>query len=185
MKKKIILTSLIIIACGTILIIMLGFYPVAVVNWRVITIKDFKKDLAVANYFYKTTLDENLNPDSPEIKKRIKREVLDKLIEDILINKELKLQLKNSELEEILKNKTDELTKQEGIEKEIKILYGLSLEDFKEQVSRPILKREILAGRFLINNKDFIGWMKEQKNQAKVMIFFPDLIWKEGGVVIK
>lgn len=175
---------LIIIAVGA-TAVFFGFYPVAMVNWRVITIRGFNKDFTIANYFYKTTLGETTNINSPEIKKKIRQEVLDKLIEDILINKELKKELKNSELEEILKNKTDELTKQEGIEREIEILYGLSLEDFKEQVSKPILKREILAGRFLINNKDFIGWLEEQKNQAKVMIFFPDLIWKDGRVVIK
>jgi hypothetical protein len=187
MKKIITIIISIILAVLVIggLVIFFNIYPMAMVGWQPITAGTFKKDLTVATFFYKTTLGETADINSPEIEKKIKQEVLDKLIEDILIDREINKQLKNSELEEIISNKTKELLKVGGIEGEINLLYGLPLDKFKEQVLRPLLKREILANRMFLNNKNLNNWLSETKKQTKVMIFLPDLVWKDGKVQIK
>ena len=80
-------------------------------------------------------------------------------------------------------NKVQEVLKGKDVGKEIETLYGLSLDEFKERVLRPQAEREILVGRFFLENKSFDDWLKESK--AKIIILMPGLEWNGEKVVIK
>ncbi len=165
-------------------------YPVALVNWRPISFQTFKKNSAAALYYYqKVSETYNLNNaviiDSLGVKQEVERAVLDKLIENILIHQELKERFKNNEMKRMVENKIEEAIKGKNIEKEVKILYDLSLDEFKERLLKPQAEQEILAGRLLLENKNFDDWLKETKLKAKVIILLPNFEWKDGRVIIK
>ena len=167
-----------------------SIYPVALVNWQLISFQTFKKDSAAAIYYYQKALETYSKNDiavinSSEVKQEIERAVFDKLIENVLIHQELRKRLKNNELERMVENKIEETIKGKNIEKEVKILYDLSLDEFKERLLKPQAEQEILASRLLLENKNFDEWLKEVKSKAKVIILLPNFKWKDGQVMIK
>ena len=187
-KKKFIILILFVIVIVVVIFISTQSYPVAFVNWRPITLKSFKKDSSVAVHYYRKmleTYDRNQTPvlNSPEIQWEIERAVLEQLIKNSLIRQELKRQIKSGELAKIIDNKIQEALKGKDVGKEIETLYGLSLDEFKEIVLRPQIEKEILTGRFFLENKSFDDWLKESK--AKIIILMPGFEWNGEKVVIK
>ncbi|NCO15466.1 hypothetical protein COW77_00045 [Candidatus Wolfebacteria bacterium CG18_big_fil_WC_8_21_14_2_50_39_7] len=187
-KKKFIILILFVIVIAIVVFISTQSYPVALVNWRLITLKSFKKDSGIAVHYYQKmleTYDRNQTPvfHSPEIQREIERAVLEQLIKNSLIRQELEKQMKSGELKKMVDNKVQEVLKGKDVGKEIETLYGLSLDEFKERVLRPQAEREILVGRFFLENKSFDDWLKESK--AKIIILMPGLEWNGEKVVIK
>jgi tetrahydromethanopterin S-methyltransferase subunit G len=187
-KKKLIILISFVIVIAIVVFISTQSYPVAFVNWRPITLKSFSKDFSVAVHYYQKmleTYDRNQTAvlDSSEIQREIKRAVLEQLIKNSLIRQELEKQIKSGELEKMVDNKVQEVLKGKDVGKEIETLYGLSLDEFKERVLRPQTEREILAGRFFLENKSFDDWLKEPR--AKIIILMPGFEWNGEKVVIK
>ena len=191
MNKKRILVLISSIVIIVIVIVIVGqFYPIAFVSWQPISLKSFKADYATAIFYYQRlleTYDRNQIPviESSEMQQEIKRAVLDKLIENILIHQELEKRLKNAEVERMVENKIEESLKGKDMEKEVKTLYNLSLNKFKKRILKPQAEEEILNSRLLLENKNFDDYLKEVKSKAKVIILLPNFEWKNGGVVIK
>ncbi len=190
MSKKIIFILIAGLAvCGILYLVLIQSYPVASVNWHLITLKSFEKDYTAATSYYRNlleTYDKNQAPvlDSPEIQREISRAVLERSVENVLIDQELKKQLKTDELEKMLNKRIQEVLKGKDIEKEVKTLYGLSMKDFEERILEPEAEREIITGRFFLENKNFEDWMKDAKKQAQVAILLSNLKWDGSGVVI-
>ena len=189
-KKRIVILISSVIVIVIVIIIVAQSYPIAFVNWQLISFQTFKKDSATAIYYYQKTLETYNKNDlavihSSEVKQEIERAVLDKLIENILIHQELRKRLKNNELERMAENKIEEIIKGKDIEKKVKILYGLSLDEFKERILKPQARQEILASRLLLENKNFDEWLKDVKKQAKVDILLPGFEWNGEGVATK
>jgi hypothetical protein len=188
--KKFILAILAgIIGVGFYLIIT-GSYPVAFVDWHPITLKSFKKDYAMAFVYYRKSLetyDKDQLPvlDSSDIQREIKRTVLEQLIQNSLIRQELEKQMKSKDLKKMIDNKIQEALKGKDIEKQVKTLFGLSLDAFKESVLKPQAEKEILNGRLFLENKNFDDWLKELEVKAKITVLLSDLEWKNGEVVLK
>lgn len=166
-------------------------YPVAFVNWQPIIFKSFEKEVFSALYYYQKALetyDSNQVSiiESKEINQEVKRAVLERLIEDALIGQELRKRINNNELEKMVERRINEVIKNESeLQKQAKIIYNLSLEEFKKMVLKPQTEQEILASRLLLENVDFDNWQKEIRQQAKVLIFLPGFEWKDGEVIIK
>ena len=162
-------------------------YPIAFVNWRPISLKSFKKDALIASSYYRKALetyDKNQAAvmNSKEVKQEIERAVLDKLIEDNLIQRELEKRLKNNELEKMVNDKIEEAIKGRDIGKEVEALYGVSFDEFKERFLKPQARREILESRLALENKNINDWLKEIKSKTKAMIFLPGFGWNGEGV---
>ena len=164
-------------------------YPIALVNWQSIAMKDFKTNYSSARLYYRRAL-EIYNKeqagvlDLSETQKEFSRAVLDKLIEDILIEQELKKRFKNNELEKMVAEKIERAFKGKDIRKEAETFYGLSFEKFKENFLEPQAKSEIFASRLLLENKDFNEELKKIKKQAAVTILSPNFQWNGEGVII-
>ncbi len=167
MKFLLLIIGLIII--GGIYLVISQSYPVAFVGWQPISAKNFNDDFNTAVFYYgkvMETYDKNVtssieNIDSPAVKTEIKRAVLDKSIENILILNGLKKRLKNSELDQMVKNKIDEILKGQDIEKQVAAIYNLSLNAFKEQILTPEARLEILQARLMIENNPPTGGFDE------------------------
>ena len=186
-KKKFIILILFAIVIAIVVFISTQSYPIALVNWRPITLKSFEKDFSVAVHYYQKmleTYDRNQTAvlDSLEIQREIERAVLEQLIKNSLVRQELEKQIKSGELEKMIDNKIQEALKGKDVGKEIETLYGLSLDAFKERVLKPQAETEIITGRLFLQNKSFDDWLKESK--AKIIILMPGFEWKNGQVMI-
>mgnify|MGYP001583438709 FL=1 len=181
------------ITIGGIYIVISQSYPVAFVGWQSISAQNFNDNFNTAVFYYGKVMEtynknatssiESIN--SPAVKTEIKRAVMDKSIENILILNELEKRLKNSELDQMVKNKIDEILKGQDIEKQVATIYALSLNAFKERVLIPEARLEILQARLMLENKNFDDWLASAKKQAKVVILVPGLGWNGEGVAVK
>lgn len=192
-KTKVIILALSVFAI-IIIVVLTQSYPIALVDWRSVSLKSFKKDALIAvNYYRKAleTYDKNQATvmNSQEVNQEIERAVLDKLIEDNLIQRELEKLLENNEIEKMINDKIEEVLKGKDIKKEVETLYGISIGEFKERFLKPQARREIFESRLALENNPtaggFDGWLKEIKLKAKVMIFLPGFEWSGGVVIIK
>lgn len=189
-KRRLFFLILVGIICVIIFLIITQSYPPALVNWQPISVASFSEDFKTAIYYYQKAVEVYNKSDtavmnSAEIKEEIKRAILDKSIENILILKELKKHLSEDELEQMVKDKISGILEGKDIAKQVKTLYDLSLDEFRERILEPEAKMEILEARLLLENKNFNDWLREAKKQAKVVILLPGFEWNGEKVVIK
>lgn len=190
-KKLIIFLSLVIVVIGGIFYLIASrSYPAALVNFSPVGYADFKKDTAAATQYYAKAL-ETYNRgqatlvNAPDVKMEIERAVLDRLIENSLIEKELRKIMKSGDIENIINNKIEQAMSGVDVSKEVEALYGLSLTDFKENVLKPQARQDALEGRFILDNKNFSDWLKEARSKAQVLILIPNFSWNGEEVVVK
>ncbi len=190
MKKKILLLITGLLIIGVIYIIISQSYPVVSVNWHLVSAKSFNNDFNTAIFYYQKAA-ETYNKsqataiDSPQARQEIERAVLDKSVENILIINELEKRLKNSEIDQMVQNKINEVFNGQDIAKQVATIYNLSLNEFKERVLTPEALLEILQARFALENQNFDDWLKSAKKQAKVIILIPGFGWNGQGTVTK
>lgn len=170
-------------------------YPVALVNSRPIALKFFEKDLSASVNYYKKLLETYRSGSSgafsldSKTRNEIKRLLLEKLIEESLIRSELEKRLSEKEIKDIVGRKIEEAAANADLEKGAEILYGFSLEEFREKVLAPQAEREILEARLFLEKGPPVGgfddWLKKEKAAANVMIFIGGFSWNGEGVVVK
>ncbi len=187
---KIILAIIGLLVIGGIYTIISQSYPVALVNWQLINAKNFNSDFNTAVFYYDKVIETyNKNAtssiDSNLVKQEIKKAVLDKSIENILVIDELKKRLATSELKQMVENKIDDTLNGQDIEKQVATLYNLSLNAFKERVLFPEARLEILQARFALENLNFDEWLTSAKKQANVIILLSGFGWNGEGVMGK
>lgn len=165
---------------GAFLFIHNGYYPIALVNFHVITAKVLEENYQAAlNYFQKAILTYGSDPavlKKAESLQEIKRAALNKLITDFLIYQEAKKRLGgglDSVMEKIVNNNSNDPKLAQAAQE----IYGLSLEDFKSQVLTAQAYKEILEGRMNLSNENFDAWLKNASEQAKVIILLPEFYW--------
>ena len=186
-KKKYLLYISIALIIGVILIIFNEIYPVAFVGLKPVFAKDFNRNYSASMVYYekalKTYAKDSQTLEANEIKKEIQRAVLDNLIENILIERELKKELNQKDLTSLVEKKIGEIAESLTIDKATETLYGFSFEEFKKRVLEPQAKKEILSDRLFLASIDFDERMKSVRSQANIMIFLPGLEW-DGKEVI-
>ncbi|MBI3638501.1 hypothetical protein HY227_02045 [Candidatus Wolfebacteria bacterium] len=200
-NKKILLViaglATLLILLMVVYVFLIRNYPVALVNWHFVRSGDFQEDLAVAISYYGKA-DEAGNKetgiraditDSEEARTEIKRAVLDKLIEDNLIEQELKKRIGDNDLKALVDKKIESAISGANIEKEVKFIYGLSMKDFRKKILEPQAKSEILEGRLLLENNlpagGFEEWLLGQRTKAKVVVLLPGFSWNGKEVKAK
>ncbi|HDH31221.1 MAG TPA: hypothetical protein ENH26_00380 [Candidatus Wolfebacteria bacterium] len=192
MRKKLLFwLILIIILFGSgLYFIFSDSYPVVLVNYRIISARDFEKDYTVAIHYYqslfKAYAEDPTELNSKEIKLEIRQVTLDKLIENQLIHKKLKELIGANDLQNMVDNKIKEIIKKSSnIQKGVELVYGLSLADFKERILIPQAEREILEGQLFFNGEKIDEWLKEIKSVAKVIVLIPGFAWDGEKITIK
>lgn len=185
-KKYLLFILMVLVVIGW--LIFSGTYPVAFVGFKPIFAEDFNKNYSASMVYYekalKTYAKNSQMLEADEIKKEIKRAVLDNLIENALIKKELKKEVGQNELNRLIDKKIKEISESQTFQKAAGTLYGFSFEEFKEKVLIPQAKREILESRIFLSGENFKEKLKEIKSKAKVMIFLPEFEWDGGKVII-
>lgn len=176
------------IVVGVVYFVVTKSYAAAFVNFNAISVESFENDFEAAFVYYEKALKTYNQGDaavieSEEVKKEIQRAVLEKLIGNSIVHRELLARMSKKELESVIENKIGKIEeKSREIEEGIKNLYGFSLEDFKSRVLTPMAEQEILEGRLFLENKNFDEWLKEEKAKARVIILISGFKWEDGQV---
>lgn len=176
------------IVIGVVYFVVTKSYAAAFVNFNAISVESFENDFEAAFVYYEKALKTYNQGDaavieSEEVKKEIQRAVLEKLIGNSIVHRELLARMSKKELESVIENKIGKIEeKSREIEEGIKNLYGFSLEDFKSRVLTPMAEQEILEGRLFLENKNFDEWLKEEKVKARVIILISGFKWEDGQV---
>ncbi len=192
-KKRIIILLILRIglSVGCIYMIFSRSYPVAFVGWREISSDKLKTDSAIGMYYYKKAIETYIQDkveimDSTEAKTTVQQAALNRLVENIFVHQELLRRLKEKEIQEMVDKKISDVLNKPNITQEVKTLYGISLEDFKNRLLVPTAEGEILESRLLLEGKSFNDWIREARSKNSVIILLPGFVWdREQGVVTK
>lgn len=174
------------IGLGAYYLVHFGYYPVAVVNKSIITSNKLDTEYIVAYGYYSRALAKNKETDTSalQFKRDLRRAVFADLVEKSLIDQELSQRV-GKDIDDIVTSKIENAQGQNNktLEETAKLVYGLSLADFKELVLIPKAQKEILEGRLFLEKQDFDKWLLGAKKTAKVFIITPEFYWKDGEVV--
>lgn len=167
-----------------------GFYPVIFVNFNAISESVIEKNTNLAySYFHNLSAlygSDSSKLDLPESYLELRRAVLDSAVSDELILLELRKLVSLEEIEIVANRKIDATLKENKIVVEgVQNLYGLTLENFRNDVLMPQAYREILEGRMRLNGQDFDSWLAEARKKSKVIVLLPDFEWNGEKVVLK
>lgn len=151
-----------------------GYYPVAVVNWRVITAREWQKAFGPAMIYYK-------NLKKPEVseqlfQKEISRAVLDKLIEHELIIKTLAVEDVEARIEALVQ-------KNKNLKEGAELLYQLPWTSVKDLILKPQAALELMEQNLKDKNQNLTDWLKDRKTKAKVYIFAKGFLWNGEQVI--
>lgn len=177
------------VGIGGLIAMQNDWYPIAMVNFDIITRHAFER-----NYFTATTYYENAfmvygkqqdQLEISQIKKELTRATLDKLVFDSLIASEVVKRIGSSESGTIAEQKINEFMKAQDINTAVETLYGINFDEFKNRILIPQAYREILEDRMLLANENFDAWLSEKKQNSSIFIFFPGLEWQNNVVQVQ
>lgn len=162
----------------------LNYYPVISVNNVPISAKKLNINMRAAIYYFNTYkklqeergLNQNAFASLKELsQEEIKLFVLNQLIENELIHQEAEKRI-GSNLKDLVNEKINNYLNPE-LESAALEIYGLNKNDFKNEILIPQAEKDILAGRLFLENKNIADWLKEQKKQAKIIVFDKKIKW--------
>ena len=193
LKKIAKLTGIIgggIILVGGIVIGVSGMWPVARVGASPITYASFSDNFTMADHFYRSnirisgTSDRAVN--AKDVQRELQRVTMESLIDQILIDRELKKRYTANDLERLIANKMEgvELTS-DTMTEAVELMYGLDAEGFTDLLLIPRAKQEILAGNLSLQSGAFNDWLSAQRAAAHIFIFIPSLQWTGSEVSVR
>ncbi len=188
-KYKFYIVFLLIIGAGlsALMLISLGYYPIALVNNHFISAKTFLKDYGAASIYYDNVLktyrsdasrDKVLQPSN------LQRSVLTQLVENTLIEAEAR-RIVGPDFDRLVGEKVDQAGNDPRLEKAAQALYGLNLGDFKKEILLPQAERDVLTGRLYLEDKKIDNWLQNAKKSGRVIIFSGQFYWNGDTVEAK
>ncbi len=165
-----------------------GFYPIAIVNGKFISDRSFNQSFNSAQYYYSQaikTYTAQANNNLQAVALELRRALLDKMVQDILVSQELEIKV-GSQLPNLVATKLGNLKiDSQNFNQAVAAVYGLDFDQFKELVLVPQAKQEILQANFQSQNNSFVDWLKNTRHIAKVIILAPDLKWDGQNVAVR
>lgn len=186
MKYKPYIIFLLIVAFifSVILLISLGYYPIVMVNRHFISKRTFLENYKAASVYYQNFL--KTYQQNPPLEKvaspdDIQRSVLTQLIENSIVEDGARKEV-GADLGRLVEEKVSQASKEPGLDKAVRTLYGMNLDDFKKEILAPQAERDILTGRLFLKGGNIDDWFQNSKKSAKVIIFSPQFHWN-GDIV--
>ncbi len=164
-----------------------GYYPVAIVNGHFITAKLFANDYAIASAYYQNIVKSYGNSSSTAgvlTSSEIQQSVLTGLIENVLIEDGARKEM-GGDLSRLVNEKVSKATDIDGIDKAVKSVYGMSLDDFKKEILVPQAERDVLTGSLFLKGQKIEDWLSAAKKSSKVMILSGKFYWNGETVASK
>jgi hypothetical protein len=192
-RKLIVILFFVLLALAALILFLSESYPAVLVNWRPVSLDSFNKESAAAIHYYQKVSEvygesSSIQANSPEFQKEIHRAVLEKIIENKIVEDALEGRLEKGELKDIIAKKISDTLASGGNEMKEKVMtiYGISMADFQKEILEPQARLEVLQGRLILENNsaDFESWLNSFKAGEKVAILVPGFLWKDGKVSI-
>jgi len=178
-KPYIVFLSFIAVGLGAFFLVSAGYYPILVVNNRIVSARTFWKDYQAASRYYQNivkTYSQAISQENVLTSTDIQLSVLEQLIENNLVSKEVERQI-GEDLSSLVKTKVDKFSEDKKLHEAVAQLYGFSFGDFQEEILIPQAEREILAGRLFLKGEKLDGWLVQAKKSARVILFSPKFHW--------
>jgi len=198
---KLYIVFFVIIGLGTaaIYFVSAGYYPIAIVSGDIITANTFMSNYETASAYYVNFLKTYGSTSSPQVTStqdissstpqtltpsQIQKSVLAGLIENILIEKGARKEM-GKELERLVGEKVSQAVEVPEIEKAVRTIYGLSLDDFKRDILVPQAERDILTGSLFLKGQRIEDWLTAEKKSVSVVILSGKFYWDGEDVAEK
>ncbi len=188
-RPFIVFIGLICLGLAAIFLISSGYYPILSVNSRLLSARKFWKDYQANTVYYQNLISVYgstaiFGNSSGTISNAedLKISVLNKIIENSLISEQVKKEL-GADAEEIIQNKIKSLETDEVLKLSAQKMYGLSYDDFKDEILIPKAEQEILTGRLFLKGDKLEDWLLSQKKSSRVKLFSSEFYW--DGVEVK
>ncbi len=181
--KKIWVVSTLTVAL-LVVVLMMGLYPAARVGdsfiWKRTWQKAEEAEKKLTNTQAKSL---NLKPvnfsiaENKDLLTGIKQDTLTSLIEDMIIQQDGIKIVQN--LAELSKKRMQDTIQGGGqdLDKAVRTVYNLSLEDFRNLVLLPQARRDVLRVFLASEGKNFEEWLKSEKQKKNVKLFLVPFRW--------
>ena len=193
-KKTFLLVFFVMMAAGFGLFYFfrLKLYPAAIVNGAWVGARELeRRSHAAAQYYDKALLtyklEDGTTPPRDAVEREIRRAVLDKLIENIIVSEELRTRLGEEEARAAVERKVNGASfKTDEVASAVKELYGFTLDEFRDIILVPQAERELLEDQFSNAEEGaFTKWLDGVREAAKVTMFAHLFRWNNGQVELK
>ncbi|MDO8516201.1 MAG: hypothetical protein Q7S28_03055 [bacterium] len=181
-SRTILIIVLVLAVLGVIAFGILGSYPIASVNSKLILARElgtmYRASMAYQNNliaFYNAQNGSTTLQAPPDAE--VERSVLNQLIESRLVRAELERAQDPEVLKTLIEGKFDQY-KASDFEKQATV-FGLTLNDYKDLILVPQAEHDILWNSLFVQGKDANAWLTEAKQGANVTLF--SLKWKWDG----
>ncbi|MFH0890446.1 MAG: SurA N-terminal domain-containing protein [Candidatus Liptonbacteria bacterium] len=184
-KLKVILVAVVLAIILGIGLVSLNRYPIATVNGSSISASRFWRNYQGAVRYYenaKKTLPTEQVPTSTPSSLEIQAEVLNQLVEAELVSQGAEREV-GRDLDFLVQNKISHYENNQSLAQAASTLYGMTYQEFRDEVMIPQAEKEILVGRFYMSGDNFDDWFAELKKSASVSIFSKGFRWDGNRVI--
>ncbi len=187
-KKRIFLGVLACLVFGAVFVAIEGYYPAAIVNGHLISVRRHRVSYNVSSAYYRnlaTYIPGSPTSTPPGVNElEVRAVALDKLIADELIAEAVRKDAGDG-LDYLVSEKIRARSGEAGIKKAAATLYNMRWEDFEREVLASEALRDILAGQLFLKGMRASDWFAKTRASAGVVIFSPTLRWDGTQVVVK
>jgi len=178
-KHYVIFITLVIFGLAAFFLISSGYYPILSINGTMISARTFWKNYQAGSLYYQNILlTYELEIEEKDVisETDLKRSVLTQIIENNLIDQEVRREL-GDDLDLLVTNKLSDLGSQAKLQEAAQTLYGLPLNDFEQEILVPLAKQEILTGRLFLDGENLDAWLSNNKKVSDIKIFSREFYW--------
>ena len=169
------------------LLITLGFYPVAIVDGSIVSARKFSKHYQADSLYYSHFLETYkalVTKDAQVAPAELQASVLEQLIEDALVHKAIRKEL-GDDFQYLLDSKVNKFSNDQQLQRATLTLYGLDVGDFKDEILVPQAEREMLSAKLFLKGKKLDDWLLQAKRDANVRVLSSQFHWVGDKVEVK
>ncbi len=159
-----------------------GFFPLARVNGRFISLKTVEENVALAQHLYEQGLIEQTSEMTPNLFVGASGELFEEALESLIINTVIRSRVDKSLLIKAASRIETELAQADAnLAANIKTFYGWDLKRFRERVLEPRAIEEVL--REDLGDERYESWLNDALAGARVQIWFAPYEWQSGKLL--
>lgn len=164
-----------------------GYYPVAVIDGRMLTHHKLRTALAAASTYYTTVRETARRAPSPgeEISaltaRDIEQVIFTELIENHIVHFALRKEL-GEDWNDVIENKVGKFDDDGELRIAARTLYRMTFDDFRAQILVPQAERDLLRGRLFLTGENFEEWLARAKKESRVRILSRQFYWDGSEV---
>jgi len=168
-----------------VVIVALGFYPIALVNSTPVFSYQYDKGYRLAYNYYSFLNKASQQPlAETELRSRLRVAVLEGLIDEVFVDTKLKREMTHSELEAKIRSQVGELIADTEFHKNLASILKVSDDDIRSYFLEDQVKYQILEGQLRLEGvKDLTEWVVQQRRKARVQLFLEGARWNGDEVV--